>query len=71
MVFDVVRGHGVDHDFDLTFDFLVKSVEEFGEDGQHAFNPGNLTHCLGVYTRDSSYAYFTCFDHFTYFDCFE
>lgn len=38
MVFDVVRGHGVDHDLDLIFDFFVKSAQEFGEDGQRAFN---------------------------------
>ena len=38
MVFDVVRGDGVDHDLDLIFDFLIKSVQELGEDGQRAFN---------------------------------
>lgn len=38
MVFDVVRGHGVDHGLDLIFDYFVKSAQEFGEDGQRAFN---------------------------------
>ncbi|MEP2983243.1 MAG: type II toxin-antitoxin system RelE/ParE family toxin [Sulfitobacter sp.] len=40
MVFDVVRGAHVDHDLDLIFDFLIRSAQEFGEDGQRAFNLG-------------------------------
>ena len=38
MVFDVVRGDGVDHDLDLIFGFLIQSAQELGEDGQRAFN---------------------------------
>ena len=38
MVFDVVRGDGVDYDLDLIFDFLIKSAQELGEDGQRASN---------------------------------
>jgi toxin ParE1/3/4 len=37
VVYEILRGDGVDQDLDLIFDFLVAAAEEFGEDERNSF----------------------------------